>query len=60
LPFVTGAPRDAQQPVADPTAEAIAYVQVLIGAIGQQHAELLAAYSQVLQILEALFKGGQA
>jgi hypothetical protein len=60
LPFVTGAPRDAQQPVADPTAEAIAYVQVLIGAIGQQHAELLAAYSQVLQILEGLSKGGQA
>jgi len=60
LPFVTGAPRDAQQPVADPTAEAIAYVQALIGAIEQQHSELMAAYSEVLQILEALLKGGQA
>jgi len=60
LPFVTGAPRDAQQLVADPTAEAIAYVQALIGAIEQQHSELMAAYSEVLQILEALLKGGQA
>ena len=60
LPFVTGAPRDAQQPVADPTGEAIAYVQALIGAIEQQHAELMATYSEVLQILEALLKGGQA
>jgi len=60
LPFVTGAPRDAQQQVADQTAEAIAYMQALIGVIEQQHAELLAAYCEVLQILEALLKGGQA
>jgi hypothetical protein len=59
-PFVTEAPSRVPQGMADPVAEAAAYVQELeeaLAAMEQQTAELLAAYDEAVQTLEALSGG---